>query len=112
MEDTHDDEVYHGDPPYIAHKYHYTPGKILCFVEEDKKSLKAVVLCYAFKHVRPGVLSTHWKVEYLDAGMTKPYVLLMDMEAIVGHCLMIPEKKDGHGYHEVWEKERWAKEFV
>jgi hypothetical protein len=44
--------------------------------------------------------------------MTKVYVLLMDVEAIVRHCLMIPKNKDGHGYHEVWEKERWAKEFV
>jgi hypothetical protein len=44
--------------------------------------------------------------------MTKPYVLLMDVEAIFRHCLMIPENKDaGHGYHEVWEKERWAKEL-
>jgi hypothetical protein len=44
MEVTHDDEVYHGDPPDIAQKHHYTPGKILCFVEEDKKPLMAVVL--------------------------------------------------------------------
>jgi hypothetical protein len=25
---------------------------------------------------------------------------------------MLPENKDAHGYHEIWEKERWAKEFV
>jgi hypothetical protein len=82
-------------------------------VEEDKKPLMAVVLCCAFKHVRSGVFATHWKVEYLEAGMTKPYVLLMDgCGGIVRHCLMIPENKDGHGYHEVWEKERGAKEFV
>jgi hypothetical protein len=112
MEVTHDDEVYHGDPPEVAQKHHYAPGKILCFVEEDKKPLMAVVLCCAFKHVRSGVFATHWKVEYLDAASTKPYVSLMDVGAIVRHCLMIPENKEGHGYHEVWEKERWAKEFV
>jgi hypothetical protein len=83
MEDTHEDEMYHGDPPDIAYKHHYALGKILCFVEEDKKPLMDVVLWCAFKHGRSGVLSTHWKVEYLDAGMTKPYVLLMDVEAIV-----------------------------
>jgi hypothetical protein len=83
MEVTHDDEVYHGDPPDIAQKHHYAPGKILCFVDEDKKSLMAVVLCCAFKHVKSGVFATHWKVKYLDAGTTKPYVLLMDVEAIV-----------------------------
>jgi hypothetical protein len=112
MEVTHDDEVYHGDPPDIAHKHHYAPGKIMCFVEKDNKPLMAVVLCCAFRHVRSGVFATHWKVEYQDAGMTKPYGLLMDVEAIVRHCLMIPENKDEHGYHKVWEKERWAKEFV
>jgi hypothetical protein len=65
MEDTHDDEMYHGHPPDIAHKHHYAPGKILCFVEEDKKPLMAVVLCCAFKHVRSGVFPTHWNVETL-----------------------------------------------
>jgi hypothetical protein len=33
METTHDDEVFHGDPPTIAHTHHYAPGKILCFVQ-------------------------------------------------------------------------------
>jgi hypothetical protein len=112
MEVTQDDEVYHGDPPDIAQKHHYALGKMLCFVEEDKKPLMAVVLCCAFKHVRLGVFATHRKVLHLDVGMTKPYVLLMDVEAIVRNCLMILENKDGHGYHEVWEKERWAKAFV
>jgi hypothetical protein len=59
MEVTHHDEVYHGDPPDIAQKHHYALGKILCFVEEDKKPLMAVVLCCAFKHVRSGVFATH-----------------------------------------------------
>jgi hypothetical protein len=112
MEVAHGDEVHHGDPPDIAEKHHDAPGKILCFVEEEKKALMAVVLCCALKHFRSGIFATHWKVGYLDAGKTKPYVLLMDVEVIVQHCLMIPENKDGNGYHEVWEKERWAKEFV
>jgi hypothetical protein len=112
METTHDDEVYHGDRPTIAHNHHYAPGKILCFVQAPGKTLQAVVLCCAFKHVRSGVFTTHWKVEYQDARRTKPYVSLMDVDAIVRHCLMIPENDEGHGYHEVWEKERWAKEFV
>jgi hypothetical protein len=112
LEVTHDDEVYHGDPLDITHKYHYAPCKILCFVEEDNEPLMAVVLCCAFRHVRSAVFATHWKVEYQDAGMAKPYVLFMDVEAMVRHCSMIPENKDGHGYHKVYKKERWAKEFV
>jgi hypothetical protein len=83
METTHGNEVFHGDPPTIAHNYQYAPAKILCFVQIPGKTLKAVVLCCAFKHVRSGVFATHWKVEYQDARKTKPYVLLMDVEAIV-----------------------------
>jgi hypothetical protein len=83
MEETHDDEVFHGDPLDIAHKHHYAPGKILCFVQEVGKSLKAVVLCCAFKHVRSSVFTTHWKVEYLDTRNTKPFVSLMGVEAII-----------------------------
>jgi hypothetical protein len=77
----------------------------MCFVQVPGKTLQAVVLCCALKYVRPGVIATHWKVEYQDARRTKPYVLLMDVDTIVCHCLMIPENDEGHGYHEVWEKE-------
>jgi hypothetical protein len=79
METTHGDEVFHGNPPTIAHNRHYAPGKILCFVQAPGKTLKAVVLCCAFKHVRSGVFATQWKVEYLDARKTRPYALLMDV---------------------------------
>jgi hypothetical protein len=110
-EPSHADEVFHGDPSEIASKHHYAPGEILCFVQDDSVTLKAVVLCCAFKHVKSGVFSTHWKVEYVDALNTRPYVLLIDVAAIVQHCLMIPENDKAHGYHEIWDKERWANEF-
>jgi hypothetical protein len=38
--------------------------------------------------------------------------MLVDVNAIVRHCLMLPENKEAHGYHEIWEKDRWAKEFL
>jgi hypothetical protein len=108
---SHADEVFHGDPPEVASKHHYAPGKSLCFVQDDSATLKAVVLCCAFKHSKSGVFSTHWKIEYMNARKTRPYVLLIDVNAIVRHCLMIPENNEAHGYHEIWDKERWAGEF-
>jgi hypothetical protein len=78
METTHDDEVFHGDPPTIAHDHHYAPGKILCFVQAPGKTLQAVLLCCVFKHVRSGVFATHWKVEYQDARKTKPAIRFVD----------------------------------
>jgi hypothetical protein len=37
---------------------------------------------------------------------------LIDVNAIVRHCCMLPKNKEANGYHEIWEKDRWAKEFV
>jgi hypothetical protein len=103
----HADKVFHGDPPEIATKHHYAPGKIVCFVQVDSATLKAVVLCCAFKHVKSSVFSNHWKVEYVDALNTRPYyVPLIDVDAIFPHCLMIPENNEA-----IWDKERWANEF-
>ena len=35
-----------------------------------------------------------------------------EYSSIVRHCCMLPENKEAYSYHEFWEKERWAKEFV
>ena len=44
--------------------------------------------------------------------MTKPYIALLDTDTIVCQCLMIPENETASGYHEIWDKERWADEFI
>lgn len=111
-EESHTDAVFAGDDPATSDDHHYAPGKILAFVEADNGQLLAVVLCCAFKHVRSSVFTTHWKVEYVDAATTRPMVLLLDVNAIVRHCCMVPENSEAHGYHEIWDKDRWAREFV
>ena len=112
QEASHTDAVFHGDTPEIASEHHYAPGKILAFVDTGANQISAVVLCCAFRHIRSGVFSTYWKVEYVDAQRTRPCIMLIDVNAIVRHCLMVPENKEEHGYHEIWERERWATEFV
>ena len=111
-EASHDDAVYSGDTQEIAANHHYAPGKILAFVDGGDGTISAVVMCCEFKHVRSGVFSTHWKMEYRDNRRTRPCIMLVDVNAIVRHCLMLPENKEAHGYHEIWEKDRWAKEFL
>ena len=112
-----DDEVYYGDDVAVASNYHYAPGKILAFVRDDNDDhtdddqLYAVVMCCAYKHSRSGVFSTYWKLEFTDTRCTKPVVLFIDVNAIVRHWCMIPENDQAHGFHEIWERERWAKEF-
>jgi hypothetical protein len=112
LEESHTDAVFTGDDPATADDHHYAPGKILAFVEADNGQLLAVVLCCAFKHVRSSVFTTHWKVEYVDAATTRPMVVLLDVNAIVRHCCMVPETSEAHEYHEIWDKDRWAREFV
>lgn len=112
QEASHTDAVFYGDPPEIARDHHYAPGKILAFVNTGDDHISAVVLCCAFRHIRSGVFSTHWKIEYKDAQRKRPCIMLMDVNAIVRHCLMVPESAACHAYHEIWEKERWASEFV
>jgi hypothetical protein len=112
QERSHADEVFYGDSPEVAKDHHYAPGKILAFLDGGNDTIYAVVMCCAFQHVRSGTFTTHWKIEYLDNRHTRPYITLIDVNAIVRHCCMLPENKEANGYHEIWEKERWAKEFV
>ena len=42
----------------------------------------------------------------------KPFVTMIHTDAIVRHCLMIPGDNANKIYHEVWNRERWAKEFA
>jgi hypothetical protein len=112
QETSHADEVFHGDSPEVAANHHYGPSKILAFVDGVDGNIYAVVMCCAFRHVRSGIFTTHWKIEYLDNRRTRPYVTLIDVNAIVRRCCMLPENKEANGYHEIWEKDRWAKEFM
>jgi hypothetical protein len=57
------------------------------------------------------VFTTHWKVSFVDKAYTKPLITLVNVNAIVCHCLMTPENDDAHGFHEVWSRECWADEF-
>jgi hypothetical protein len=84
QEESHDDEVFFaGDDTETAKNHHYALGKILAFVEEDDGTVFLVVLlCCAFKHVRSSMFTTYWKVEYQDAAMKRPCVLLLDVNAI------------------------------
>jgi hypothetical protein len=58
------------------------------------------------------VFSTHRKVNYADKACIKPLITLVNVDAIVRNCLMIPENDDLNGFHEVWSRERWADQFL
>jgi hypothetical protein len=110
--------VHYGDDVSNPHEFTYAPGMILGFVFDRYpaaspmlENVQAVVLCCDSSHSKSSVFTTHWKVSYVDKAYTQPLITLVNVNAIVRHCLMVPENNDEHGYHEIWSRERWADEF-
>jgi hypothetical protein len=111
-EATFPDNVHFGDDDETANQCHYAPGKILAFVQQEDDSVDAIVLGCHYRHKQSSPISTHWKIQYEDAGLQRPYVNYISVDSIVRHCLMIPENDELNGYHEIWERELWAESFV
>ena len=115
----------YGDDEATALEHLYAPGKVLGFVaatptdsnDETESALKgdmmAVVSTCDFSHSRGSVFSTKWQQSYVYlAGSRKtPNIQLVDVNAIVRHCLMVPHDVSQSGYHEIWCKELWGNEF-
>lgn len=103
------------DPGYQdddANLYVHAPAKILMFVEKDG-SYYAVIHGCGLHHTKSSVFSTEWELEGAVGEMSAPPYHIVSVDAIVRHCLMVPEH-DGVSpvHHEVWERERWANEFM
>ena len=111
-ERTFPDKVHYGDDDETGQQFHYAPGKILAFVQHEDESVDAIVLGCHYRHKQSSPISTHWKIQYEDARLQRPYVNFISVDSIVRHCLMIPENDEMNGYHEIWEQELWAESFV
>jgi hypothetical protein len=113
----------YGDDPTIAIKHLYALGQLLGFVcptpvdwindhltpEIVGVILTAVSTC-DFSHTRESVFSTKWKQSYVyRAGNHKrPNIQLVDVNAILRHCLMVPHEESHSSYHEIWSQELWG----
>ena len=59
--------------------------------------------CCDFKFTRGSIISTEWKKAFIYHGQNHKtsYISYVDAEAIVRHCLVIPDIRDGSEiYHE------------
>ena len=104
----------YGDDDNIAINHLYAPGQILGFVIPTRLGdVMAVVSTCDFSHTRRSVFSTKWDQSYVyQAGNTKsPNIQLVDVNAIVRHCLMVPHDGTHSSYHEIWSQELWGTEF-
>ena len=115
----------YGDDETIATQHLYSPGQILGFVTptpvdwiSDEETpvvggVLAVVSTFDFSHSRGSVFSTKWQQSYVYQAGTpnRPNIQLVDPDAIVRHCLMVPDKGPNAAYHEIWSQELWGNEF-
>ena len=86
-----------GDDETVASDHLYAPGQILGFVESPgNPGVSVVVSVCDFSHTRGSVFSTKWKRSYvyITGKPKQPHICLVDVNAIVRHCLM---------------KERWGR---
>jgi len=93
----------------------YSPGRILCFTALENDTIHAIVECCDFKFKRGSIISTEWQKAYIYQGQNhkEPYISYIDVEAIVRHCLVIPDMRDGcEVYHEIWNRELWGDKFL
>jgi hypothetical protein len=114
-----------GDDATISMQHLYSPGQILGFVcptptdwTEDQATpvldgIMAVVSTCDFSHSRGSVFSTKWQQSYVyHATNHKTHnIQLVDPDAIVRHCLMVPDNDTHASYHEIWNRELWGNEF-
>ena len=102
----------YGDNVTIAANHLYAPGQILGFVEAaDGCGVSIVVSTSEFSHSKGSVFSTEWKRSYVYH-VEKPKthnICLVDVDAIVRHCLMVPHDQSKSIYHEIWCQELWGK---
>jgi hypothetical protein len=117
--------VAYGDDETIALQHLYAPGQILGFVRPTPVDwtfdneipvmgdVMAVVSTCDYSHSRESVFSTKWKQAYIyHAGNRKtPNIQLVEPDAIVRHCLMVPDEETHSSYNEIWCQELWGNEF-
>jgi len=109
----YDSGSHYGDPEDSAASFNYAPGRILGFVAQQGKAatngIFAIVQSCFYSHKRQSVFTVHWKLEDPRA---MEGVHIVDVEAIVRPCLMLPVKPMEGLYQEIWTTERWAHEFI
>ena len=110
-----DCQAAYGDDDDVATSHLYAPGKILGFVSTSSMdpNVMVVVATCNFSYSRGSVFSTNWQQSYVyHANNCKTLnIELVDTNAIVRHCLMVPNDDNESSYHEIWSRELWGDQF-
>jgi hypothetical protein len=104
-------DVSHMDAGVANDEYDYAPAKLLGFVVVDNETMCIVCPC-SINYTKSSVFTTQWELAFWDGRKNNPMICLVSVDAIVRHCLMIPQDApNGIIFHEVWERKLWADEF-
>jgi hypothetical protein len=79
----------------------------------SKGDMMAVMSTCDFSHTRKLVFSTEWQQSYVyhARNCKTPSIQLVEVNAIVRHCLMVPHDSIQTSNHENQCKELWGNEF-
>jgi len=102
----------------------YTPCKLVGFFykvptnEENIFEYFTVVWCAKYSCKTSSVFTNKWEMEFEDNRKTIPKLEIINCDAIVCHCCMIPENiflqeenNNPTTFHELWPRELWGEQF-
>jgi hypothetical protein len=119
-----DCQAAYGGNEVATREHLYAPGTILGFVTPMPVDwngdtglallggVMAVVSTCDFSHSRELVFSTKWQQSYVYHTRSRktPNIQLVDVNAIVRHCLIVPHEGDQSSFHKIWCQELWDNE--
>ena len=106
----HKNQVYYMDNVDNPEKYEYAPGMILAFASIEEEYYAIVKTCQS-KCSKDTLITTLWRMDFVDRNNTIPFVLPVNVESIVRHCVMIPTNEQEDLFQEIWFIERWGDMF-
>ena len=111
----HPPHLYYGKDTTMRNpnQHLYTPGKVLGFFVDFKSKIRAIVETCDWEHNKHSVFTSKWKYAYHKVdGILQKWIMFVNVEYIVRHCLVVPIHPDSDDLLTVWPPKLWADEFT
>jgi hypothetical protein len=103
------------DNPMSTQTHDYALGQIVTFVvcpvpnETGPSQIMVAVKTCSFLHKKGSIFNTIRQQEFDNSlHISKPSLVLVNVDCIICHCLMLPTNTEHSCYQEIWHRERWA----
>ena len=111
----HHPHLYYGENTSLhnPNQHLYTPGKILGFFVDFKGKIRAIIETCDWEHKKHSVFTSKWKYAYHKMnGTIQKWIMSINVEYIVRHCLVVPIHLESDDLLTVWPPKLWADEFI